>query len=238
MTAEIVYESPRVTVWHGDAGEVLPGLRTESLDLLLTDPPYGDGYESGRRAERFGQITMDTLADREDHREILRHAVRVIGQHRHLYVFGPAELVDGLKVSATTELIWDKGSMGMGDLTSPWGSSHERITFGVSKHRHAGEAGKGSQAVRLRKGSVLRFDKVTGRKLVHPNQKPVPLLRELLESSSRQGETVLDPYAGSGSTAVAAVLCGRRAVLVEKDAQWLPHIIDRVRAAEALADQF
>jgi site-specific DNA-methyltransferase (adenine-specific) len=89
----------------------------------------------------------------------------------------------------------------------------------------------------LRKGSVLRFTRPTGRKVRHPNEKPVALCRELIESSTRQGDLVLDPFAGSGSTAVAAVLSGRRAVLVESDVRWLTLAIDRVTRAEKLADE-
>ena len=88
----------------------------------------------------------------------------------------------------------------------------------------------------MRKGSVLRFNPPTGRKVRHPNEKPVALLRELIESSTRSGDVVLDPFAGSGSTAVAAVLSGRRAVLVESDERWLSLAIERVQAAEQIAD--
>jgi site-specific DNA-methyltransferase (adenine-specific) len=75
----------------------------------------------------------------------------------------------------------------------------------------------------------------TGRKVRHPNEKPVGLCRELIESSTRAGDVVLDPFGGSGSTAVAAVLSGRRAVLVESNANWLNVAIPRVREAEILA---
>jgi len=86
--------------------------------------------------------------------------------------------------------------------------------------------------VRLRKGSVLRFGPPTGRTVRHPSEKPVPLLRELIESSTRQGEVVLDPFAGSGSTGVAAVLSGRRAILVESHYEYALLARDRVLRAE------
>lgn len=63
----------------------------------------------------------------------------------------------------------------------------------------------------------------------------MPLLRELIESSSRQSETVLDPFAGICSTGVAAVLSGRRAVLVEIDPQWAEIGVERIRRAEDIA---
>jgi DNA modification methylase len=232
----VAYQSDRVTLYHGDARLVLPTLATESHDLVVTDPPYGIEFQSGFRSGTFDVIHNDGAADRGGVHEVLRECVRLVGQNRHLYVFGPADVLDGLKVGETADLIWDKGIIGAGNLTSAWGPAHEPITFAISKHRHAGQTGSSSPAVRLRKGSVLRFTRPTGRKVRHPNEKPVALLRELIESSTRGGDLVLDPFGGSGSTAVAAVLGGRRAVLVESDEQWIDLAIARISNAERLAD--
>jgi DNA modification methylase len=82
---------------------------------------------------------------------------------------------------------------------------------------------------------VLSFMPQTGRKVRHPSEKPLGLLRELIESSSRQGELVLDPCAGSGSTGVAAVLLGRRSLLIESHEPYARLAADRVREAEKVA---
>lgn len=229
------YVGPLVTLYHADAGDVLWHLATESIDLVVTDPPYGQRWRSNRRAEAFTELRGDTTEDRDWIRTDLADCVRVVGQNRHLYVFGPDDVLAGLKVSAPARLVWDKGTPSGGDLGSSWAPAHEPITFVTSKHRHAGEAGRDNVPVRLRKGSVLRFNRPTGRKVRHPSEKPVPLLRELIESSSRQGDVVLDPYAGIGSTGVAAALSGRRAILVESDEQWIEPAVNRIEQAEALA---
>jgi len=235
--AHIVYCTPRVTVYHDNALDVLWSLPTESFELILTDPPYGVAFNSSFREQRFGEIQNDRDHDRGDIHEVLAECVRLVRQKRHLYVFGPDDVLEGLKVSERAQLIWDKGKTGMGNLSSAWGPQHEPITFAVSMHRHAGQAGNSSPAVRMRKGSVLRFNPPTGRKIRHPNEKPVGLVRELIESSTRADDLVLDPFAGSGSTGVAAVLSGRRAVLIESDEQWIPLIIDRLEDAERLANE-
>ena len=102
-------------------------------------------------------------------------------------------------------------------MTSAWGPAHERITFAVQEISKANRAkGYGVTAARLRKGSVLRVQRPhSGQTLRHPTEKPVQLLRILIESSSTFGELVLDPCAGSGSTLVAAALEGRRAIGIE-----------------------
>jgi site-specific DNA-methyltransferase (adenine-specific) len=231
---EMVYESPLATVYHGRSEDLLPLLGTETVDLIVTDPPYGVAWQSNRRAEKFDQLANDGASDRDTIARIMQECVRVVRQHRHLYVFGPTDVLEGLKVGACVPLVWDKGTLGSGDVTAAWGPSHEPITFTVSKHRHAGDTGKMTVPARLRKGSVLSYTRPTGRNVRHPSEKPVPLMRELIESSSRQGETILDPFAGSGSTAVAAILTGRRIVTVESEEKYAAMTVERIKAAEAL----
>lgn len=236
---ELLYGSEYSTLWLGDSRDVLASMTTESVDLVVTDPPYGKKFRSNWRAEKFSPIAHD--GDNEDDRavvrEVLQHAVRLTRQSRHLYVFGPAELLDGFKVSAVAPLVWDKATSGMGDLSAPWAPAHEPLSFCVTMHRHAGKAGRENLPVRLRKGSVLRFPRPTGRKVRHSAEKPVPLLRELIESSSRAGDVVLDPFCGSGSTAVAAILSGRRVITCEISPVDAELALSRIRAAEALAEQ-
>jgi DNA modification methylase len=235
---KIAYQSDAVTLYHGDALDVLPTIPKESVDLILTDPPYGVEWRSNNRADRFDQLLGDgaSESDRDAVSDILRESVRVVGQNRHLYVFGPKDVLEGQKVSEVVELIWDKGVIGSGDVTAPWGPQHERISFCTSKFRHAGQTGNSGLPTRMRKGSVLKFMRPTGRKVRHPSEKPVPLLAELIESSTRRGDVVVDPFAGVGSTGVAAILTGRRAVLVELDEQWIPIAVERLRSAEAAAN--
>jgi site-specific DNA-methyltransferase (adenine-specific) len=120
-------------------------------------------------------------------------------------------------------LVWDKEMLGSGDLTCPWGPSWEPITFGVYVSRPSGrKRGDGRLAARLRRQSVIRVPRPNAGQMEdrfkpHPTAKPVFLLRQLIESSSCLGETVLDPFAGHGSTLVAAAIEGRRAIGVELD---------------------
>lgn len=231
------YADEYATLHLGDARDVLPTYPTESLDLIVTDPPYGVAWQSNRRAAAFDELHNDGAGDRDVITAVLRECVRLVGQNRHLYVFGPTDVLDGLKVAKPAELVWDKATLGSGDVTAAWGPAHEPLSFTVSKHRHAGEAGKDTVPARIRKGSVLRFPRPTGRKVRHPSEKPTALLRELVESSSRQGECVLDPFAGVGSTGVAAVLSGRRALLVELDERYAEVAATRLAAAAALRRQ-
>jgi DNA modification methylase len=232
----LLYRSERAEVICADARDALadmPG--RELVDLVVVDPPYGAEWQSKIRAERFDRLIGDGADEREAIRAILEECVRLVGQNRHLYVFGPDDVLQGLKTSAPVALAWDKGMNGAGDLTAPWGPAHESIHFLVSKYRHAGQAGGAPVPARLRKGSVVRCARATGRNVRHPTEKPIGLLAELIESSSRAGELVLDPCAGVGSTGVAAILRGRRALLIEADEDYARVAADRVRRAEEIA---
>ncbi len=122
-------------------------------------------------------------------------------------------------------------------MTCVWSPNTERINFTVSKFRHGGKAGLPVLPTRMRRGSVLTYQRPTGRAVRHPDEKPWKLMRELIESSSCQGETVLDPYAGVLSTAVACILTGRRCIAVESDLRWIEKGLPRLEAAERLVAQ-
>lgn len=206
------FDDGTVTLYHGDCRDILPAL--EVCDLLLTDPPYGVNWQSSRGAH--AKLAND---DGSLGVEWLTLALEKVRRGRHAYVFGMRtnEVPEGINLCGLTELIWDKGVMGLGDIESPWGPGHEVIMFGVQEISKANRAKNyGVTAARLRKASVLRVQRPhSAQTLRHPTEKPLELLRVLIESSSTFGEIVLDPFAGSGSALEAARVEGRRAIGIE-----------------------
>lgn len=200
---------PDLKIYCGDCLEILPLL--PKVDLVVTDPPYGMNWQSNTRVklEKYDPIVGDD--DSFDFKNVMEAILKTLKHSRHLYVFGDFSF-DGIKVGATSELIWDKGRMSAGNLYIPWGKAHEKITFA---YKDKGRLGNGSLSARLRRGSILRYDRPDGNNSVHPTEKPVRLLQELIESSSRFGETVLDPFMGCGSTLLAARLEGRNCIGIE-----------------------
>jgi DNA modification methylase len=208
------YEHAGITIYHGDCREILPSLQKDSVDLLVTDPPYGVNFQSSWRQETFAPIMGDESS--EMGLQGISAALPVLTYQRHLYIFGRFDL-SSLPVSTPVELVWDKQYLGMGDLELPWGIQHEYIQFCVSLKRNRNREANGrlSLAARLRRGSILSFPRRDGNVTDHPTEKPVALLRELIESSSRIGESVLDCFCGSGSTVAAAKAEGRKAIGIE-----------------------
>ncbi len=201
-----------ITIYHGDCRDILPTLGP--VDLVLTDPPYGVSYVSNARRSGFDQIIGD--ASQDVALAGIRGCLLCLRNNRHLYIFGRYDF-SHLPVTKTAELIWDKTTPSKGDMASTYGQSHEYIQFTTFVPSQANRArGDGRLAARLRRGSVLRHPRLNSRAVNrHPTEKPVSLLRELIEASSLLGETILDPFMGVGSTLIAAQLEGRRAIGIE-----------------------
>lgn len=224
------YEDEATTIFHGDCREILPQLTANSADVIVTDPPYGVDFQSARRprVERLDRIDGDDGS--LDVPAALNQALRLLRRGRHVYIFGHFDLSD-LPLCSLAEIIWDKGIIGTGNLELPWATSHENITFAVYEISKANRAkGYGNLAARMRRGSVVRCQRMqSGQVKNHPTEKPVPLLRQLIESSSVWGETVLDPFMGSGSSLVAARLEGRKAIGIELKAKYCDVAVRRLQ---------
>jgi site-specific DNA-methyltransferase (adenine-specific) len=216
------YEDETVTLYHGDCREILPKL--DPVDLVLTDPPYGINYISNHNTGRGTKpITNDgarlSIA-------LQRTVIPLIAARAHHVLWftrwdvwpdvwmelGPWMPLRGM-------LVWDKGDPGMGDLAH-WGPSYELIA----------SAGWG-KTTGSRDQSVLRYPKPPKSRRVHPTEKPLALLEYLIRKLDAQ--TVLDPFAGGGSTLLAARMAGRRAVGIELDERYCEAIANRLAGVPA-----
>jgi site-specific DNA-methyltransferase (adenine-specific) len=193
-----------VRLVEGDGRELLRSLPDESVDLIVTDPPY--------RFERGATHFRDWFEELPDSAwpGVFRQLERVLGPDAHLYVFcddrvkaifDAAAATAGFRVR--TPLIWDKGWIGLGGT---WRPQYEYIAFYE----------KGSRPGNFRnRSNVLRASRVVRG---YPTEKPVEILKELISQASDPGELVLDPFCGSGNVGAAARQLGRRALLCDVDA--------------------
>lgn len=216
------FERDSIKLYHGDCASV-----EVACDLLVTDPPYGQEFKSGK-SDLWGPIRGDN--DVAGTMERLAHVLKSLRRGRHVYIFSGKLPLSDLPLCGFTEIVWDKEMVGMGDLSQPWGPQHELIAFAnyeISKANR--EKGYGKLSARLRKGSVVRSLRAnSGAVKHHPTEKPVDILRQLIESSSVMGETVYDPFAGSGSTLIAAALECRVAIGCEIEERYCETAAKRI----------
>lgn len=188
----------QVTLYLGDCREVMEWL---AADALLTDPPYGVGYHTNRVRHEDRGLRRSIEGDADTR---VRDAALAMWGAKPAIVFGSWRRP---RPAAThTLLIWDTlGILGMGNIKVPWKPSHQEMY--VLGHGWEGRRGTDVYSVQPVSSMVTK-----GR--LHPHEKPVRLLRALLEKA-RPGWTIADPFAGSGSTLVAARLAGLPAIGVE-----------------------
>ena len=193
------YEDDLVILYHGDCLE-RPEWWT-GADVLVTDPPYGMAYQSGWVRDRTNRAIAGD--DTTGVRDAALHA----WGNRPALIFGTWRAERPR--DARTLLIWDKGLVGMGALDLPWGPSHEEIY--VLGTGFVGKRGKSVIHIQgLSSNDPERFG--------HPTPKPVPLMETLIAHCPPG--CIADPFAGSGSTLVAAKLLGRKAVGVELEEKY------------------
>jgi site-specific DNA-methyltransferase (adenine-specific) len=222
--------SDDIRLIHGDCLQIMPTLESGSVDAIITDPPYGikidrDGY--GRR-QNYGGVGRHIEGD--DDLSMLDGMIalsgRVLAKDAWLAIFcSPkkhAETNELLKhhgYPVDGEVIWDKASPGLGG-----GIRYQHETILLCKRGRVG--GRSSMF------SILRYHMSLENKAKrHPHEKPVPLMAEIVRYCSREGETILDPFVGSGSTLVACMKTGRKAIGIEIDDQYTPILGRRIEAA-------
>lgn len=105
-------------------------------------------------------------------------------------------------------LVWEKDGPGMGDLEVPWGMGVEFVLF-----YRKGQRAKSTK----RRNAVLHFPQVRPDKLIHPHEKPLPLLEDLVRASTSPHDFVVDPFGGSSSLARACRRIERSTVTIELD---------------------
>lgn len=213
------YADGQITIYHADARDALDVLEPGSVDLLLTDPPYGMAFVSGKT---IAKITVRSDGVRQGIRVVrqaLSEMAPVFAPDMHALVFCHWEswpdFYDGLAHLFTMRnaLIWHKARGGMGDVEHEYAKDYEVILYG--------ERSRGRPLSGKRPGAVITAHRpVASADRSHPTEKPVGLLAELIERHTSPGQLVVDPFMGSGSTLVAAKQLGRRAVGIEVDERY------------------
>lgn len=238
----LVYEDDLVRLWHGDARDWL-GQRTERADAVICDPPYGDTSLAWDRA-------VDDWLGLTAH---VAPQMWCFGSMR--FFMSAAALFAAADWRLAQEVVWEKhnGSSAAADrfrrvhelvahfYQGKWGDLHRVVPTtndatkrAVRRKKRPPQWGNiGAAAYTSEDGgprlmrSVLQVRSEHGR-AVHPTQKPLGILRPLIEYSVPPGGLVLDPFAGSASTLLAARELGRRAEGCEIDADYCAAAVKRL----------
>jgi DNA modification methylase len=211
-------------------------LEDDSVDCVITDPPYGVDWDTNTRDKQNDLPgTIDNDESVEDALELWKatavHLKRVLKDDGHLYAFADyrtekefRDVLEGIGFTIQNVCVWDKKSMGLGG-TKPinYRTQYELIIFATFDD---------PRLLNNRGPDVFKHPRADTSEQSHPTEKPTGLLSQLVENSSDEGDRVLDPFMGSGTTAVAAIQNDREYVGFEVDEGNYRDVIER-RIGEA-----
>lgn len=200
------------TLYLGDCRDILPTL--DKVDAaLVSDVPYGVAFKS-KWDNKFKSVKIANDENTSCRDEVLQ-----------MWGDAPALVFGSWKQPRPTDikmlLTWEKGTVGMGDLSFPWFPNTEEI-YVIGK----GWAGS-------RTSSVLRYPV---KNEFHPTEKPISLMRALVAKC--QATSIIDPFMGSGSTGVAAIMEGRKFVGCEIDPDYFATACKRIEDAQRQGAMF
>ncbi|QHB37291.1 methyltransferase [Gordonia phage Gudmit] len=225
--SEPYYSDDLVTLYHGDCREVLLGMDEKSVDAVITDPPYTErthGAAKTNRGKGHGVKAVDFAAiTDEDLRTVLAECGRVTARwvitsldYAHAFAFDqePPTGLRSLRIG-----VWVKPNPMPQISADRPGQGWEAISF---LHRAdtkpawngGGKAGVWTHPVVQNTG--------------HPTSKPLPMVEDWVRLFTNPGETVFDPFAGSGTTLIAAANENRRAIGVELEERYCELIAKRL----------
>lgn len=247
--ADVLEGRARWCVVEGDCLAALSDMATASIHAVVTDPPYCSGgfSEAARRGAKGQGLRSETIREVgwfiNDNmgtaglawfmRALAIAAADLLMDGGSLLAFcdwrmvvnlAPAMESSGLRYQQM--IVWDKGSAGLG---TGFRAQHEIVLHfvkGVGRFHDASA------------GNVLRSLRVPNDDREHQTQKPVDLLQRLVRVVAPSDGVVLDPFCGSGTTGVAAIIEGRRFIGIEREAKYCAIARRRIADAEAQGNLF
>lgn len=208
------YDDGQIAIYNGDCREVLPTIAPDDVSLTLTDPPYGINYKAHAHGATGGHFEGQSIvgdASAFDPSHLLKFGRCVIfGGNYMTDVLPPSGWVIWSKVQDNR---WCHGKHSTRSLAEmAWTNIHNYVALyncfwaGSPMHRMGEE--RGSQ--------------------LHPTQKPVALMRWIVDRYTEPGDLVLDPYMGSGPIARACLDTGRRYIGIELEERYCATAVRRL----------
>lgn len=215
-----------INLLQGDCIDLLPKIPDGSIDSIITDPPYFLGMTHNGQKGCFNDLAIC----KPFYQKLFTEYKRVLKPDGCVYFFCDWRsyafyypIMNGI-LGVKNMLVWDKKS-GPGNF---YNYQHELILF--TTKRNALNV-KGSYNIITGILSFSNGAKKTNGEKIHPTQKPIELIEKFIRDSTDSGDTVLDSFAGSGTTGVACINTGRRFIGIELDDNYFAIAKQRIETA-------
>lgn len=222
-------------IYYGDSQVILKSMGPATIDCIVTDPPFALGMhrEGATVADRRLVDTTGVMYDDDPYKVlnmldvVCGELARILKPDGHLYMFFHHRRYEDVltilerhfgEAVETTPILWIKNTPGIGDPNRSWVYAYEPCFF----------INRGRSLVKPQAFNYIEAPTVPAKQKIHPTEKPTSLLRHIVAASAVKGEVVLDPFAGSGSTLVAAVEQGCKFIGIEFEETFYTRIVDRM----------
>jgi len=215
---EPYYQEDGITLYNAKCEDVLPQLPDQSVDCVITDPPYGINYFSNHY---IGENPHSPIENDHELFLPLDQLWRIVRDRGVIFAFYSHKrpLIDS---RVKNSIVWVKNHWSAGDLEGDFGNQFEMIAF-IPKKGFKLKSEK-------RWSNVWHYDRVPPR--LHPSEKPIGLISKLVVCGSVEGETILNPFVGSGTTLLAAKRLKRRAIGIELSEAYCQIAVQRLSQKE------
>lgn len=226
----------------GDALTVLKKLPDNSFDACIADPPYNMSKKKGLSWAFSNHITMQESWDQFSKEDYFRFSYqwlteicRVVKPNGNIFVFGTYHniytqgfILQQLDRKILNSIVWIKPNAQPNITCRMLTESTEQLIWACNNPRKLAskwtfqykEAKKFNNGKQLRNYWTIPLTAKSERVAAHPSQKPESLLERIVQIGTKKNDWILDPFAGVGTTGIAAVKHGRRTFLIEKKAEY------------------
>ena len=208
-----------VTLYLGDCLEVMKSIPDKSIDAVITDPPYGINWDTNY------QFKLDNSSAKYAKNMTRKEHKKIVGddsfdpslflKYKTVVLFGCNYFLD--KLPSGSLFVWDKrtkdGKAFMSQAEVAWCSKVGAVKMFSHCWQGFSRASENSQHY-------------------HPTQKPIAVMKWIIETTTQPGDTILDPFMGSGTTGVACVQTGRNFIGIEIDPGYFAIAEKRIKDAE------
>lgn len=253
----IFYQEENICLYAGDSIEILKKLDDNSIDVIFADPPYN--MQLYKKLYRPNQTEVDGVGDSEwdifssfesydefsllwlkEIKRILKDdgTFWVIGSYHNIFRLG--RIIQDLDFWILNDIIWSKLNPMPNFKGTRFTNSHETLLWCAKSkdskyhfHYHSMKIFNDDKQMtsiwELPICSGKERVKSADNKAAHPTQKPLALLNRILLASTKEGDIVLDPFLGTGTTGVMCKKLGRKFVGIEKEKEYLQISKDRIQ---------
>ena len=217
----------------GDSYELIKEIPDNSVDLVIIDPPYLINYFTNYRIDKSHDFCSPIENDTNEELVlgIIKELYRVLKNDTAIYIFCSPDKIDIFKQEVDKYfkqkniIIWVKNNWSAGDLEAQYSKQYEMVIYANKGRRFLN--GYRNTDVWIA-NEVQGFKRVAGNEQIHQNEKPLELIKRMIEKSSNEDDLILDCFSGSGTTCVAAKELGRRFIGIEIDANYHKISVDRL----------